>query len=1175
VAADWFDPEEALRRIQSPTVPGPYGPAPMPQVAEYGNTNRPVIDALAGAARGVASFLEPFQLPQDVMFSLLAGWRDPDKSAVDYFRGDQSVWDAVTAYAPGGDAPNRPASGEDILRLFGVEDARAAKWGGIALDLVADPLIAGAWLKGAGLAAKGMGFADTARDLARLGDRADYILSAAPIYRAIPAAARKGFEDRAFALAQATFNSRVFWNRAEDAKTLGDLVLPRRQALRFQMATGPEMGRLGPLRLMNSRADEAGRDAANFIARTEQTARSAGVTAQEFAAETAGEAMAALGGGLMTVQEQKGFVAHGMRLLGLRAKAATTYEGMPTVLRQYIAKEGWDILDQRGIAHIAARTGSTVEDMSGGLLRVPGQIAERAKPGADDLLRRFEDGVRARAKKVGYDPEDAWQRAQVFLQKASEADAMLGYHLSGYGPISRKFDDAAQAWFMREGKDADEAKLLARQTWDDALVRASKSETPLDTPLRWHADRPNYAKKTPTIRDMLEGVDTFQSLNLDTFMTGVFNGHMRRAFGVMQDEGTFRRYVEGVRDGKVFLSNVLDETFSAVPSGFEDEFALLKSFLSMSAPGGAATGAARKGVPFGARGVNGATRGTLVSRDAMFAHLIDNGVAPERARATLLEVIKQQNPHLARPGGVLDRLTDLGDTLAARVSSPAREGGTFGRGFFRAREDLTEDQMQLLGEFANPFISISETASKARSAVPFSVFMRETYDNAIANGFVRDPGDLGRFKDPVSGVRYVKIPEDEVGLWGAFAGKLVHPFLKKELLNAMKDRGGRVGTWARIRSLITGGYLASPNVILANMSGGFYQAAAYGLTPDVMAPSMARTLKKLIAYDEKGAAYDTIERLAKYFDLDDSTLIGQNFVREFKNLELDEAGLAAEGLPGIFNAVTDFMQNQLKRPGIGRAKSRWLGLDGFQFVERWFKVSAFEAEYARQLARGVADDVAERVAAEAARLVVFDYSELPSAFGTLRDYGLLMFPGFNYFLAPRTLRAAIQRPGVLSVSDRISDAINNAMMDEDEKYAVYASMPDWLRADQGAVVNKHEAEDGTMRYSAIPMNQLVPTNTFAGNPWGESLMSAGLWRPFIEALTAAVQGDGEALWSSRYGQRVFNPGDTNAQKASQTMQFLASNLMPGFVRKLGLDPASVGSLFDPTQDARGLIPKGI
>ena len=130
MSTDWFDPEAALERIRQPVVASPFGPAPAPQVAEYGNTTPWVIDSLAGAARGVASFLEPFQLPQDVMFSLLAGWQDPDKSAVEYFRGDKGVWDAVTAYAPGGEAPNRPASGEDILRLFGVEDARAAKWGG-------------------------------------------------------------------------------------------------------------------------------------------------------------------------------------------------------------------------------------------------------------------------------------------------------------------------------------------------------------------------------------------------------------------------------------------------------------------------------------------------------------------------------------------------------------------------------------------------------------------------------------------------------------------------------------------------------------------------------------------------------------------------------------------------------------------------------------------------------------------------------------------------------------------------------------------------------------------------------------------------------------------------------------------------------------------------------------
>lgn len=1189
-ADDWnpgYTPGEPLEALSRRRLAGTVGgrvTAESLQLQDYGSSTPWMMDALAGAARGLAGALEPFQLPQDIMFSLLAGWADKDKSALDYFRGDQTIWESITAYAPGGIAPDRPASGEELLRLFGVRDERAAKWGGIAMDLVADPLIAGAWVKGAGLVARGMGLADTAKDLMRLGERADYITSFRPAYDAIPKVMRDNLEDGAFALAQAAFNNRVFWNRAEDAATWGDMLLPRRQALRLQMMSG--------------RGDTLGRESADFIARTEQTARSAGTTIQEQAVMKAQEALDALGGGIatsardraanaaaragrfaedltgsvMSPEEQRGFLARGMRILGQKARSVDVVEkaNMPTSLRQLISKDGWEVIDQQGVAAMLNQIDPRIT--------VPKEVGERSTT----LMQRFEKRVRAQATRVGYDADEAWERAQVFVQKATEADAMLGYHLSGYEYVSTKFGEAALSYYQRQGFSAEEAAELGTQTWNDALIRASRGESAVGTPLRSRPYDPKPGeglsplssgtgftpttgamqvfeadRAMPTIKDIIDGADTFSSLSIDNFMTGIFNGHMRRAFGIMQDPGSFERYVKGVERGKVFLSNVLDDTFRNIPDEYAVEFGHIRNLLDNLKP------------------AEGSGRGTLLSRDTIVAHLADQGVEPERIRDVMIELVRQQNPVLGREGGVLDRLQDLRATLAGRVSNPSREGGTFGRGFFSQREELDAQQLELLGEFANPIVSISETASKARSAVPFSVFMRETYDQAKANGFVRDAGETGRYVDPVSKVRYLKIPDEEVGIWGAYAGKLVHPMLKKELLNAMKDRGGKVGTWERVRSLITGGYLASPNVIMANMSGGFFQAAALGVTPDRLVPKMASTLKKLVAHDERGEKYDVLEILARYFDLDDSTLVGQNIAHAFKKMELTESGLGPDGLNKWFTEVSDFLGEQLKRPGIGKVRSRWFGLDGFQFVERWFKVAAYEAEYDRLIATGIKQLEAEKMAAEMARLVVFDYSELPGLFKGLRDTGLLMFPGFNYFLVPRILNSAMNRPGVLSVSDRISDALTNAIVDDDqEKHAIYANMPEWLRNEQGSIVNRYVGEDGTMRYTAIPTGQLVPTNglTLAGNAWGESVATAGLWRPILEMLYATVQGDGEAVFSGRYGQRVFDPGATRPEQVSQTWNFLMSNFTPGFVRKLGVDPASIESLFDQSQAPRGLVP---
>lgn len=1247
--SDLSGPRMGPSSLTSSFTPGSMGPGgygmPDPflvfkNLEDDSDIKRGLMGTLGAAARGLSSIFEPFQLSQDLLFAAVAGLADPNSSFKDRFLADEGFWRTLARYAPGGEAPRRPATGAEILELFGVENEQARKWVGLGLDLFADPLLAGAWVKGIGVVAKTGGKAlgisdDAAKAIIKLGDSMDRAFSPLGVYRLVPKELRASMEHNAAELFKRAANARVFWNRTESGATYGDLLLARRTALNLQFPTFmDDLAGVG-----DDVIDRAGAGARRFrfgdaVASAQSRARGTAISAQERAAILAGEARDVLESPLddafrdvariFTPDEERSFVQRGLELIGMKRYAGNSNKGLPTALKTYIEKNGATFMDEHGLLLMRAEDITSAE-LRAFMQEVPGRgkrFDAIRKAGADDMDEYLE-GVRRMARKTGVDPEVAADRARTYVQRLTEAEALLGYHLSGTGFVRKKFFEQVLA---KSGTD-EKAVALARDAWERAILRANKGEDALDTvtgirkptgapgrnapdpnqprPPQQQAPTPTgdgpFQRPAPfqqpdpfqpsgsllsdrmgnqgpfargdrgspprdlaggrlpvagegdsfyTIRELLEGNELFSALSLSDFMSGLTKGHLRRTYGIFQAGENFNDWVQSVQKGKVFLSNVVDESLGGVSAAFNAEADLVRTLI---------------------RDLQSSKRATVLPKETVFNHLIENGVNPRRAREFLIEMVRAQNPHL---GETLARVQQYADLYAHQAGSPGQNFGTFGRSFFTERNvNISREDLEILGEFAQPLISISETGTAARVSVAFQQSMAEIYDLAKQNGYVISRAET--YTDPVSRARFMKIPEGESGIWGAFAGKQVHPFLKKELLHMMQDRGTRQVALGRLRNIITAGYLASPNVMVANAAGGIMQAAALGIAPPDMVAAMARTLKPLLRHDNGDEVYGVLDTLAKYFDVDEATLIGQNFVKEFKNLEMTAAGVGPEGVRKFLGQFADFVEAQLQRPGVGNARTRWLGLDGFQFVERWLKVSAFDAQKRKLMnLEGLAEGVAEKLAAETARLAVFDYSEIPRLFKTLRDSGVLLFPGFNYFLMPRLARAAMQRPGTIAVADRMSDAITTANVSEDERLALYASMPPWLREEHGSVISKYRGPDGEMRYVAIPMNQLVPTSSLAGNPWGESLSSLGIFRPFQEVLTALIRGDGEAIYSGQYGQQVFDPGASAGTQALQSVEFLVSNLMPGMIRKLGLDPQSVrAALLDPTQSPRGVVPK--
>ena len=1118
----------------------------------YANDYDPVTDAnpfikgLAGAARTVAGALEPLQILKDPFDAIVAGAIDPDTTITERLRMLEPA-----AYIPFGRAPARAATGSEILELMGVDNERARSWGGFVWDVFADPLLAGTALRVGGTLAGSQRLVD-------IGKRLDDATSVASINRGLNAAipAKKTFLDQNITRAFDTLmNTRVAWSREPSPLTLGDYFLPRTTALERQMG-GFGRALFGRQALARAEATDVANRALGLLDEAER--------------------------GVLGTEARTWFQKAGDILTRGTFAAENSVGSVPTALRDTIFALGYDAGSRVGYSAAGSyREGASItrevfEEFAG----VAGRSVEQRQ-----LLQEARDRVRFVANETNFDADEAVRRFDEFTNRVVEADALLGYHLSGYDFVKKLFyrrmnevglseRDAKSFWktvrnLGMQGEDFTQVRSLVVDT---SIVRGRKAGTGFRR--REINLEETFGKNNATLADLLNEETSFRGLNVQDYLRGLQEGHMRRSYGLFQDEYTFNNYVANLRSGRLLPSNIIDDKYldDVMPAGTVERQAF-DAYVKSTAP-----------LVEGSRGVL-LRQSSLAAaiREGLVRSGVDAVEAAKRTRETIESLVLRINEGPDGVPGVLERLAadvrDLATKYEVNRSSAARAvamGGSqrvpgSGAAFFRSREDLAVEVLDTLGELALPQVSVREFARAAQRQLPWNTYVSEAFQLA------RQSGNVSNGRRTVNGTTFVKVPPNE-SVYGPFANSFVHPFLKKELDRAMRDRLRQPNDFARIRALLTGGYLASPNVITANLFGGIYTSSLIGLSPIEMVRELGGTYREFRrASADPNYVFRDLDDLRNYIPVNDTTLVSENVEQAFSRLDV-APDLNPAGARALFDDVTQAIQNQLQAP-LGQ---RWLGLDGFQFVENWLKVAAFRARRNQlalrdglsldefQLPRAQRSDAALKVeaeAAEAARIAVFDYSELPETLRLARDAGILLFPGFTYFLTARNLAAAFNNPGVLAASDRVSDAINNAQMNDDLKRAVYANMPEWLRDEQGVVLPWLTYTDaaGNVRRSVIPFNQLVPTDSFVGNPWAESVATGGIYKPFIELASAFfVSGTGEAPFSSRYGQRVFSADAEGAERVTQGLGFLLNNLAPGGLRKL--------VSYAPEQGLRGIIP---
>lgn len=784
------------------------------------------------------------------------------------------------------------------------------------------------------------------------------------------------------------------------------------------------------------------------------------------------------------------------------------------------------------------------------------------------------------------------QSAREVIQESADLRSGRWAELDGVMARARTLEAKLKASDARRDFELQEvlnARKAAREAADSASDAARAAETGADEGLtgialegkntiaedilaarmrtKKYATAEAAAREPITFDELLDGMADMQALPIGEYLQGLMDGHLRRAYGVFSDQDGFNRFIDAIRGGAIVTSRMLDEAnLETALAGFEREAKLIQDYHSA---------------------LRSAGRGVVIRRSALVEYLEASGVSPQRINGTmraLTEATGKSNPAWQEVMRILDeRVPDY-----QRALREMRQRGTPSQPFvantrlFEERLAVPQNVLQALGEYSMASMSIAESAVQARRVVKRQEYFQQILALGKKHGLIRDAAE-GEYHIDKYGTRFVRFADNEK-IMGGFGGKLIHPQLAEELRRAAQiEPQFFSNAFRRVRALITGGYLASPSVIAANFVGGLYQAATVGMNPATTMRRLAETFQDLNGY-AYGRRSELVEAMRKHHPFEVSSMTATELGDMVRQLGLREYDLAREGVAKFADDFATMWERFLQRPGVGNLRTRWAGLEGFQFVENWFKVAAFkeirESELAKiaKLGRRVteADRIRiDRIAAEYARTVVFDYSTLPSSLDFMKRTGLVMFPGFAYFMGARTLGAVLERPGTVAVADRISEAVANAALGIDEQILAYMGADQWMHDEQAVPfpMTERTLEDGSTVVSLLPIAQLVPTTTiwdgmFGGgwgsNPWANSITSLGMWGPLFDVLRALMSGDGESTLNAAYGHTVFDPGALPQERFAQTFRFLYNTMAPSILRR-GLSADYDGRL-------QGLVP---
>jgi len=1098
--------------------------------------------------RMVTSALSPLQLPQDVLFATLAGAMDRNKSVMDYL--GEMEWAHYTPWTP---APVRNVSGEQLLTMGNVRDGTARKIVGFGLDLFADPLMGGLLLRGVGMAAKGLGAsASTVNALNKTANIVDTASESMMLAGGLPTV-------RVAQAARQIPGFRQIENAVVD-NFVKKYAVPAMEPLLQATLTLPVSGRkvsLGGMFLVDAgRMEGAQRVVARAGATAEETAENTAVLLMQADAAAGGTAWKRM----LTEHQRSMAVMYDIPINEINKLPQEMSSALMASAGSTANDLGYVTLRARGARRLGESVPSPSPEMQGALREIDRledvMIGARMRSGqADEFASRanFYDNERQRlmtmATRYGEDAEKVGNIFDNVVHRFAQVGALEGYFASGYGPMREKFfhtmasrlssmmssNPQVASAIKRAGGEAN----VIGKAWNDLLRSGPQgyAKEALDYNVRFAgADLAGDAGKF-TYRDMFGDYNKIGGLDIGDYIDSLTRGHMRRTFGMFQDENSWRVAVERVKDGKIASSRILNEpvVYNGVKAaGFQREADLLKTYLDDIVP----------------KTYGGRPTGAFVRQEDVLQHMVNQGVSPARAEEFWRSAHRAQDGEVA---ALADRIADYG---RARVTTPDA-GEVLGA----RRKNVSQPELETLIELMDPLLSRAETSVAATSAARRMEGVTGVLKLAEKQGLILDTSSSAASSAP----RWWKnIKGQEAEALPMLAHKTVHPMVYREIFNLVSARQnpqGFLGGLQRVRSMLSAGFLANPATTTANIAGGFWTAMEYGINPVKLMSNMFEVHRDLKRMGRE------LPEFAHTRDILEGGVSSMDILRQARDLPSSIGSDLRSGIQVFGDAMrgaAKSYENFLKKPFGSPA----LGLGMFSATESLFRLGTF-----RMVMKETGGNIEE--ARRAARFVVFDYASQPGAVQLARDSGLFMFPAFPYFMVGRTVKAATERPGMLAAAERLPEVVSKMVVpDENQRSSMLLGFEDWMRDDKYIPIRRKDNGD----VSVLSLNQLIPTNTLTGAPFADSLKTAGLWGPLVDMITASLQlgeegrGDpGRGAFTGRFGRRVLPVGVDSATDPAAVLKgfgsFFYNSFAPGIARKLVRAPE------DPSQQWEGIVPQ--
>lgn len=1169
------------------------------------DTSDPLGEYVARKARGFLDLTEPVQLPQQMFFRGLSAQLESAQRGDSFFATVNNIARSVVNdvdYA----AAFRPGLQEDIimygdiLRQVGIENQTVIRIGGLLGDLTADPLLTGAYIRGIGVAAKGVGATRAATRLTNIGNRVERFMSPMGVIDNGKSLARYALSDQTLRsidnrVAQG-MNSILNFGMESGFGTVGDWFSIRgRNPLRpdadyMTGGTGAPLEFVESMSRSRATVDDVLERVNENLGRVEATIglpRVKNVFRRIFEQATnsvkAYEPLADLPSGLRRIVEA----------------SATEATSVTSPLAFWEVAEGLKDFRVRTVPGQEAQ--SLIEGLSVGeeLENIRRAIGPK-RLSSMEVFNRNATRVRDEAMRLGFDPDIAEQAYRDVSIRLMESDVLIGFHRSLYEPMKETFYENVAT---RLGMGDQEAAWL----WQHGIRAGADGKPPAallqnPDPKRMQRERRNLfdlGKKGDQARDYFLRIvyDQWngQGLELHSWFEGLAKGHMRRTYAFNDaDYSPFVRSIgRGTSMSNRVIENVLysEEATQFIPEVIQD---LISSYLEKISPT----------IP--------ETRGFMVGQQELFDHLLRNNVSADAAQAALLRINQMMKPETE---DIVRRLKDIASArqgvLGTMAVGPSSGGSFSAERLVPFGQEVLERSVSELDPIARQMAQDFERLLPSQVQGVPSVYLNQDQFkkylvaqgmevpeassilrqlNNVGNWDAEAMAEMGRYLDanmpvlqsaramkvkyPVQrfladvaqyardrNILYPKgsknVPTNFRLLSGPGYGPLqdtyVHPWMKKEIDNAMRGATNLVGSlqrgstastfqagaeavayaFQRISSVITANFLASLPTTTTNVMSGIASVGAAGENVATFSFDLAKVMN-----DARAAG--GLKNLPEYQQMGDllsggqfSSLISSNL----RSARLEGLGERGNWLDAV-DAIADGLTNIARKPLLGRTGGL-LGLEAFQFLEDSMKV----AHYRRVLQRS--NDPLQ--AYRSARNIVFDYSALPHSLKFLQNTGVLMFPGFMTFMTTRLFDALMKRPGVYANFDRLSDAIWNAQMpSEDIRAGVWASMDDWEK-EQGYVPITIDYEK--KRFGMLPLYQLIGTRPWAGNPFFSSLRDLGVYGPIFD-IVSALGNQGRGSISSRYGDRVFSASDEGTpRQLSQIAQFFYNSYSPAFLSR--------------------------